>query len=106
MADPDADFEKLGEEMSDLQAQIDAVGGWTLDNQLEIAMEALRCPPGAMGVESRSGGEERRAALTRLLIQMPSLLLLDTHTTHLDDASVEQGENSHQEYTRAGPPIP
>ena len=89
MAEPDADFDKLGEEMSDLQAKIDAVDGWTLDNQLEIAMEALRCPPSDMGVESLSGGEKRRVALTRLLIQKPSILLLDEPTNHLDAESVE-----------------
>ncbi|MBA4163645.1 MAG: energy-dependent translational throttle protein EttA [Erythrobacter sp.] len=101
MADPDADFEKLGEEMSDLQAQIDAVDGWTLDNQLEIAMEALRCPPGDMGVESLSGGEKRRVALTRLLIQKPSILLLDEPTNHLDAESVEWLENHLKEYAGA-----
>jgi ATP-binding cassette subfamily F protein uup len=89
MAEPDADFEKLGEEMSDLQTKIDAVDGWTLDNQLEIAMEALRCPPSDMGVESLSGGEKRRVALTRLLIQKPSILLLDEPTNHLDLAAID-----------------
>ncbi|KUO57097.1 MAG: ABC transporter ATP-binding protein [Sphingomonadales bacterium BRH_c3] len=101
MADPDADFEKLGEEMSELQAKIDAVDGWTLDNQLEIAMEALRCPPGDMGVESLSGGEKRRVALTRLLIQKPSILLLDEPTNHLDAESVQWLENHLKEYAGA-----
>ncbi|KUO56567.1 MAG: ABC transporter ATP-binding protein [Sphingomonadales bacterium BRH_c42] len=101
MADPDADFDKLGEEMSELQARIDAVDGWTLDNQLEIAMEALRCPPGDMGVESLSGGEKRRVALTRLLIQKPSILLLDEPTNHLDAESVEWLENHLKEYAGA-----
>ena len=70
MGDPqdDTDFDALMEEMGTLQEQIDAVDGWTLDNQLEIAMEALRCPPSDMGVETLSGGEKRRVALTRLLI--------------------------------------
>jgi ATP-binding cassette ChvD family protein len=101
MAEPDADFEKLGDEMSELQAKIDAVDGWTLDNQLEIAMEALRCPPGDMGVESLSGGEKRRVALTRLLIQKPSILLLDEPTNHLDAESVQWLENHLKEYAGA-----
>jgi ATP-binding cassette ChvD family protein len=101
MAEPDADFEKLGDEMSELQTKIDAVDGWTLDNQLEIAMEALRCPPGDMGVQSLSGGEKRRVALTRLLIQKPSILLLDEPTNHLDAESVEWLENHLKEYAGA-----
>jgi len=101
MGEPDADFEKLGEEMSDLQTRIDAVDGWTLDNQLEIAMEALRCPPGDMGVESLSGGEKRRVALTRLLIQKPGILLLDEPTNHLDAESVQWLENHLKEYAGA-----
>ncbi|MGX7953120.1 energy-dependent translational throttle protein EttA [Tsuneonella sp. HG249] len=101
MGEPDADFEKLGEEMSELQAKIDAVDGWTLDNQLEIAMEALRCPPGDMGVQSLSGGEKRRVALTRLLIQKPGILLLDEPTNHLDAESVQWLENHLKEYAGA-----
>ena len=101
MAEPDADFEKLGDEMSELQTKIDAVDGWTLDNQLEIAMEALRCPPGDMGVETLSGGEKRRVALTRLLIQKPDILLLDEPTNHLDAESVEWLENHLKEYAGA-----
>ncbi|GGD88955.1 energy-dependent translational throttle protein EttA [Tsuneonella deserti] len=101
MGEPDADFDKLGEEMSELQSKIDAVDGWTLDNQLEIAMEALRCPPGDMGVESLSGGEKRRVALTRLLIQKPSILLLDEPTNHLDAESVQWLENHLKEYAGA-----
>jgi ATPase subunit of ABC transporter with duplicated ATPase domains len=91
MADPpeDADFDALMEEMGELQGKIDAVDGWTLDNQLEIAMEALRCPPGDWSVENLSGGEKRRIALTRLLIQKPDILLLDEPTNHLDAESVE-----------------
>ncbi len=90
MADPpeDADFDALMTEMGELQEKIDAVDGWTLDNQLEIAMEALRCPPGDWGVESLSGGEKRRIALTRLLLEKPSILLLDEPTNHLDAESV------------------
>jgi ATPase subunit of ABC transporter with duplicated ATPase domains len=90
MADPpeDVDFDALMEEMGDLQGKIDAVDGWTLDNQLEIAMEALRCPPSDWSVENLSGGEKRRIALTRLLIQKPDILLLDEPTNHLDAESV------------------
>jgi ATP-binding cassette ChvD family protein len=101
MGEPDADFEALGAEMGELQEKIDAVDGWTLDNQLEIAMEALRCPPGDSGVESLSGGEKRRVALTRLLIQKPSILLLDEPTNHLDAESVEWLENHLKEYAGA-----
>ncbi|MXO74733.1 energy-dependent translational throttle protein EttA [Altererythrobacter aerius] len=101
MAEPDADFEKLGEEMSELQSRIDAVDGWTLDNQLEIAMEALRCPPGDWPVDKLSGGEKRRVALTRLLIQKPGILLLDEPTNHLDAESVQWLENHLKEYAGA-----
>ena len=103
MADPpeDADFDALMEEMGDLQGKIDAVDGWTLDNQLEIAMEALRCPPGDWAVDNLSGGEKRRIALTRLLIQKPDILLLDEPTNHLDAESVEWLENHLKEYAGA-----
>jgi ATP-binding cassette ChvD family protein len=103
MADPpeDADFDALMEEMGELQGKIDAVDGWTLDNQLEIAMEALRCPPGDWPVENLSGGEKRRIALTRLLIQKPDILLLDEPTNHLDAESVEWLENHLKEYAGA-----
>jgi ATP-binding cassette ChvD family protein len=103
MADPpeDVDFDALMEEMGTLQEQIDAVDGWTLDNQLEIAMEALRCPPSDWSVESLSGGEKRRIALTRLLIQKPDILLLDEPTNHLDAESVEWLENHLKEYAGA-----
>ena len=90
MGDPpeDADFDALMEEMGTLQEKIDAVDGWTLDNQLEIAMEALRCPPGDSSVANLSGGEKRRVALTRLLLEKPDILLLDEPTNHLDAESV------------------
>ena len=101
MAEPDADFDALGTEMSELQEKIDAVDGWTLDNQLEIAMEALRCPPSDASVENLSGGEKRRVALTRLLIQKPGILLLDEPTNHLDAESVEWLENHLKEYAGA-----
>ncbi|RJT26451.1 energy-dependent translational throttle protein EttA [Chakrabartia godavariana] len=101
MAEPDADFDALMEEMGTLQERIDAVDGWTLDNQLEIAMEALRCPPSDWSVENLSGGEKRRVALTRLLLQKPSILLLDEPTNHLDAESVEWLENHLKEYAGA-----
>jgi ATP-binding cassette ChvD family protein len=101
MGEDGADFDALGTEMGELQEKIDAVDGWTLDNQLEIAMEALRCPPGDSGVASLSGGEKRRVALTRLLIQKPSILLLDEPTNHLDAESVEWLENHLKEYAGA-----
>ena len=101
MGEPDADFDALGDEMSALQEKIDAVDGWTLDNQLEIAMEALRCPPGDWPVDNLSGGEKRRIALTRLLIQKPGILLLDEPTNHLDAESVEWLENHLKEYAGA-----
>jgi ATP-binding cassette ChvD family protein len=91
MADPpeDADFDALMAEMGELQEKIDAVDGWTLDNQLEIAMDALRCPPGDSPVTNLSGGEKRRVALTRLLLEKPGILLLDEPTNHLDAESVQ-----------------
>ena len=90
MGDPpeDCDFDALMEEMGTLQEKIDAVDGWTLDNQLEIAMEALCCPPGDADVSRLSGGEKRRVALTRLLLEKPDILLLDEPTNHLDAESV------------------
>ncbi|MEY2694528.1 MAG: hypothetical protein RL142_876 [Actinomycetota bacterium] len=88
MADPDADFDSLLEEMGKLQEQIDHVDGWDLDNQLEQAMDALRCPPGDTPVTHLSGGERRRVALCKLLLEKPDLLLLDEPTNHLDAESV------------------
>ncbi len=103
MGDPqdDTDFDALMEEMGELQGKIDAVDGWSLDSQLELAMEALRCPPSDSPVTSLSGGEKRRVALTRLLIQKPSILLLDEPTNHLDAESVEWLENHLKEYAGA-----
>jgi energy-dependent translational throttle protein EttA len=89
MGEADADFDALMEEMGTLQERIDAVDGWTLDNQLEIAMEALRCPPGDSAVDNLSGGERRRIALCRLLLEKPEILLLDEPTNHLDAESVQ-----------------
>ena len=101
MGDPqdDTDFDKLLEEMGELQAKIDAVDGWSLDNQLEIAMEALRCPPGDNPVTNLSGGERRRVALCKLLLEKPDILLLDEPTNHLDAESVAWLENYLREYT-------
>jgi ATP-binding cassette ChvD family protein len=100
MGDPkdDTDFDKLMEEMGTLQEKIDAVDGWTLDNQLEIAMDALRCPPGDWSVENLSGGEKRRIALCRLLLEKPGILLLDEPTNHLDAESVSWLEQHLKEY--------
>jgi energy-dependent translational throttle protein EttA len=90
MGDPpaDADFDALMDEMGTLQEKIDAVDGWSLDSQLELAMDALRCPPADSPVTSLSGGEKRRIALTRLLLEKPDILLLDEPTNHLDAESV------------------
>ena len=88
MADPDADFDALMEEMGALQTEIDAANAWDLDSQLEQAMDALRCPPPDAEVGNLSGGERRRVALCRLLLQAPDLLLLDEPTNHLDAESV------------------
>jgi ATP-binding cassette ChvD family protein len=88
LANPDADYDTLLAEMGTLQEQIDAADGWDLDNQLEQAMDALRCPPGDEPVTHLSGGERRRVALCKLLLQKPDLLLLDEPTNHLDAESV------------------
>ncbi len=88
MADPDADFEKLTEEMGELQEWLDNNEGWEIERTAQIAMEALRTPPGDSSVENLSGGEKRRVALCRLLLEKPDLLLLDEPTNHLDAESV------------------
>ena len=88
LASPDADYDTLLAEMGTLQEQIDASDGWDLENQLEQAMDALRCPPGDTLVTNLSGGERRRVALCKLLLQKPDLLLLDEPTNHLDAESV------------------
>jgi len=88
MAEPDADFDALLAEMGTLQEEIDAKNGWDLDNQLEQAMDALRTPPGDATVKNLSGGEKRRVALAKLLLEQPDLLLLDEPTNHLDAESV------------------
>ena len=98
MADPEADFDKLLAEQSELQDRIDAAGAWDLERTLEIAMDALRLPPGDADVTTLSGGERRRVALCRLLLSRPDLLLLDEPTNHLDAESVAWLERHLQEY--------
>ena len=101
MAEPDADFDVLMEEMGKLQEAIDAANAWDLDSQLEQAMEALRCPPADAPVTHLSGGERRRVALCKLLLQKPDLLLLDEPTNHLDAESVLWLEQHLQSYEGA-----
>ncbi len=98
MGEPDADFDKLLSEQAELQDHIDAVSGWDLDRQLEIAMDALRLPPSDADVSTLSGGERRRVALCRLLLSKPDLLLLDEPTNHLDAESVAWLERHLHEY--------
>ena len=96
--DPDADFEKVGEEQADLEAKIEASGAWDLKRTIEIAMDALRLPPSDAGVSTLSGGERRRVALCRLLLNKPDLLLLDEPTNHLDAESVAWLERFLRDY--------
>ena len=97
-AEPDADFDALIEEQGRLQEYLDQHDAWTLDNRLELALDALRCPPGATPVSVLSGGECRRVALTRLLLTEPDILLLDEPTNHLDAESVAWLERHLQQY--------
>jgi ATP-binding cassette ChvD family protein len=87
-ADPDADFDKLMERQGNVQEKLDAADAWELDSRLERAMDALRCPPSEAKISTLSGGEKRRVALCRLLLQQPDVLLLDEPTNHLDAESV------------------
>jgi ATP-binding cassette ChvD family protein len=97
-ADPEADYEKLGEEQADLEAKIEASGAWDLKRTIEIAMDALRLPAGDAEVTNLSGGERRRVALCRLLLSKPDLLLLDEPTNHLDAESVAWLERFLRDY--------
>ena len=97
-ADPDADYEKIGEEQARLEAEIAAKGANDLERQIDIAMDALRLPPGDADVTTLSGGERRRVALCRLLLAKPDLLLLDEPTNHLDAESVAWLERTLQDY--------
>src|SRR5687767_11669553 len=98
LGDPDADFDALLAEQAELQDKIDAAGAWDLDRTLEIAMDALRLPPGDADVTTLSGGERRRVALCRLLLSHPDLLLLDEPTNHLDAESVAWLERTLRDY--------
>ncbi len=98
LADPDADYESLLEEMGKLQEAIDHKNAWDLEAQLEQAMDALRCPPGDAEISVLSGGEKRRVALCKLLLQAPDLLLLDEPTNHLDAESVNWLEQYLERY--------
>jgi ATP-binding cassette ChvD family protein len=92
------EMEKLLEKQAQLQEKIEAANGWELENELEVAMDALRCPPSDQRIETLSGGEKRRVALCRLLIQEPDILLLDEPTNHLDAESVQWLEQHLQQY--------
>jgi ATP-binding cassette ChvD family protein len=97
-SEPDADYDAIGAEQADLEARIEAADAWNLERNVDIAMDALRCPPDDADVTTLSGGEKRRVALARLLMRHPDLLLLDEPTNHLDAESVEWLERFLSEY--------
>jgi ATP-binding cassette ChvD family protein len=101
MGEPDADFDTLMAEMGEVQTELDARNAWDIDSQLEQAMDALRCPPPDAMVDVLSGGERRRVALCKLLLQQPDLLLLDEPTNHLDAESVQWLETHLKSYAGA-----
>ncbi|GEP39772.1 energy-dependent translational throttle protein EttA [Nocardioides psychrotolerans] len=101
MGDPDADLDKVSAEAGDLQSELDAANVWDLDSRLDQAMDALRCPPPDAIVDTLSGGERRRVALCKLLLQQPNLLLLDEPTNHLDAESVQWLEGHLKDYPGA-----